>query len=273
MVKLCISSLASVRAAIRSPIAPWQALQVREAEGGYLSIYYSDDLSPLAVRAITKPGDHKSDPNLETSTYGLFSTCSPSMRAGVRNSGVQCVFFGTRRDAGRALAGYMHFRWFTSAVSPRPNDFSLAADAIRFIHPAIPFPEVDRRCRTEISRRFRCMLRLTAKEAERIRDLVDGRHDATADYLSEIDRLERLNLLHTGYRYPTWQRVDGFSWDAAREYLAADASVPAAVSGNSSETGWWECVSCGGKFMNKALLRRCPKCGKLGSLKPAKELK
>ena len=53
------------------------------APAGFLSFYLRDELSALAVRGVTLPGNNKSDPNLETGTYGLFSICCQSMRAGI----------------------------------------------------------------------------------------------------------------------------------------------------------------------------------------------
>src|SRR5437868_15491701 len=114
------------------PNAPWQEIQ-NPTGAGYLSVYYSDDLSPLAVRFVTKPGDNKSDPNLETLTYGLFSTCSPSMRAGVVQRQYSYIFFTTKRAAGRVLSGFYHIQWYVPANSPRTNDFYLAADQAHFV--------------------------------------------------------------------------------------------------------------------------------------------
>ena len=53
---------------IKPPRSPWILLSSESDSGGYLSFYYSDDMSPLPVRWVTKPGDNKSDPNLETLT-------------------------------------------------------------------------------------------------------------------------------------------------------------------------------------------------------------
>ena len=67
---------------VMPPAAPWTALEVNTPATGYLSVYLSEDLSRLPIRAITRPYDNKSDPNIETGTYGLFSTCERAMRAG-----------------------------------------------------------------------------------------------------------------------------------------------------------------------------------------------
>ena len=140
---------------VAPPNAPWKELNSPEDAGSYMSIYYSDDLSRLPVRVITKPGDNKSDPNLETLTYGLFSTCSQSMRSGVVNRRSAYLFFATARKEGRVLTGYYHLRWFTDGVFDNARDYCLAADTARFIEKPIPLTEVDRRCGTNVSKWFR----------------------------------------------------------------------------------------------------------------------
>ncbi len=66
------------------PSSQWTQLHIAD-KGGFLSFYYSDSNSVIPVRDITRLGDSKSDPNLETKTYGMFSTCEEDMRRrGVR---------------------------------------------------------------------------------------------------------------------------------------------------------------------------------------------
>jgi hypothetical protein len=121
---------------------------------GYLSFYYSNDLSPLPVRWVTKPGDNKSDPNLETLTFGLFSTCSRGMRAGVVKHRAPYIFFFTNRGGERVLAGYYRVRWFCVG-SQGTGDWCLAADRAHFIKEPIPLAEVDRKLLTDFSQFFR----------------------------------------------------------------------------------------------------------------------
>src|SRR6266567_6553297 len=95
------------------PNSPWIPLKTEPRRGGYLSYHYSDDLSELAVRWVTKPGDNESDPNLETGTYGLFSTCSPRMRSGAVKNHIGTIFFCTRKDYTRVLSGFYQLGWYT----------------------------------------------------------------------------------------------------------------------------------------------------------------
>jgi hypothetical protein len=66
------------QSAAASPVGLWKPL----AGGGtgYLSFYYSEPLARYPIRHITRPADNKSDPNIETATYGLFSICERQMR-------------------------------------------------------------------------------------------------------------------------------------------------------------------------------------------------
>lgn len=257
---------------VEPPNAPWQKLLRAEARTGYLSIYYSDDLSPLAVRFVTKPGDHKSDPNLETGSYGLFSVCCPKMRAGVVKRGSEFLFFATSRAGTRVLAGYYHLQWYAQGVynGKGKDDYCLAADRIRFISEPIPLSKIDRRCKTNVSGWFRNMRLLSGEQCLRIAEILDSQPDATPDYLEEIDRLERFNLRHTGYRYPTWRQEHKFAWEFAGDFLDQTGQVegqPPKIL-NSSPSGQWRCLNCLGTVPSKALLKKCPLCKSIGTLQP-----
>jgi hypothetical protein len=250
--------------AINPPLPPWVPLTV-EDDAGWLSIYYSDDLSRLPIRFVTKPGDNKSDPNLETGTYGLFSTCSPGMRASIIRRGHPNIFFATRWQGQRVLAGMYHIAWYAPAASARKEDYYLAADEVYFVDEPIPLSRVDEACRTNCNRRFRGNLRLSAPECARIKRMLLRRANAVGDYVSEIDRIERFSLVHSGFRYPSWRRVDGFDWTHAIPHLKSVMAAKATVV-NSSTSGRWICSNCGQSLTNKALLRQCPYCGQLGTL-------
>lgn len=252
---------------IAPPHPPWKELQLSSEPGGYLSIYYSDDISRLPVRWVTKPGDNKSDPNLETLTYGLFSTCWRAMRSGIVTRGWPHLFFATSWKSRRVLAGYYRVRWYSEGALGA-GDYCLAADRARFIESPIPLKEVDRRCGTKISGPFRSVRLLEEDECKRMCRLVDAQPDMTHAYLNEIDRLERFNLMHGGYRYISWQQTEKFSWQYANKYFSASAESPSELVANASPSGIWKCSSCQKEVKNKALLKRCPNCGKLATLRP-----
>ncbi len=196
------------------PNPPWVPLAIREASGGYLSYFFNDDLSRLLVRAVTKVGDNKADPNLETKTYGLFSTCNKSMRKSIVNRGCRYLFFVTNRR-GRVLSGLYIVTWYASLSSDN-DDFCLAADSIWFVQHPIPLVEVDKACGTNVSRPFRTYLSVEADGCRKMESLLKRKPNTTGLYLSEIDRLERFNLKHGGYRYVTAKVRDSYSWDCVK---------------------------------------------------------
>jgi len=87
-------------------------------------------------------------------------------------------------------------------------------------------------------------------------------------YLFEIDRLEHLNQRYGGYRYVAWKQSEKFSWELAAKYVKSMAAFNTKDRVlNASPTSSWRCVECRAKIRNVALLKRCPECGKLGSLR------
>jgi hypothetical protein len=249
------------------PNAPWRKIKVSQLAGGYLSFHYSDDLSSLPVRWVTKVRDNKSDPNIETATYGLFSTCSPNMRKGVVKKGIRSIFFCTRRGGERCLTGFYHVGWYTQGPLGA-GDYCLAADRIHFVEHPISLVAVDKELGTKISKRFRGMRCLSPKECNELESLLLKQPDFTHRYLQEIDRLERFNLRYTGYRYVSWRQDRKFDWQYGAEYLKPTARAGPGVH-NSSASDSWTCSSCRTNVKNKALLKRCPHCGGLATLKPA----
>jgi len=194
------------------PNHPWKPLDICEASGGCVGSFLNDDLSGLPVRAITKVGDNKADPNLETKTYGLFSTCHKVMRKSIVKHGHRHVFFITNRGGVRVLAGLYLVKWY-APVSLDDNDFCLAADSIWFVQDPIPLVDVDRVCGTNVAHPIRGFKHIDAEQCRKTERLLKRRGNATGSYLSEIDRLERFNLKHGGYRYVTAKIRDSYSWD------------------------------------------------------------
>src|SRR5205823_2091966 len=115
------------------PRKPWHPLDANVDAGAYLSVYLSCDIARFPVRDVTRLGDNKSDPNLETLTYGLFSTCEPTMRKSIANRRIGAIYFLTRVESlGRVLVGMYDLGWFAEVDS---GDFALAARSARFIDP------------------------------------------------------------------------------------------------------------------------------------------
>jgi hypothetical protein len=250
---------------VEPPRTPWTDLESATDAGGYLTIYYSDDMSPLPVRWVTKPGDNKSDPNLETLTYGLFSVCAKSMRRGIVNRKSRYLFFATRRGECRVLCGYYRLRWYANGIFGT-DDPAIAADHARFTAKPIPLEAVDKELDTQLGRPFRGSLLLGARVCSELRRLIDTRPNAMSFYLAEIDRLERFNLRHGGYRYIGWRKSTCFSWADAKKYLAPSAT-PGPHPSNSTPSNLWRCEDCGGAVQHRALLKCCPHCGAPGTLR------
>ena len=259
---------------VKPPAAPWSPLRVAQPATGYLSMYLADDLSRLPVRHITRPHDNKSDPNIETGTYGLFSTCEHQMRSGIVNRGAQYIVFVCRWDGRRVVSGFYRLAWRAPGTlhSPKKADFVLAADTVHFINPPIPVSGLPEHLAAVAGTRFRLFKRLESAHTEELISILSGRPNALLEYLAEIDRLERFQAFHSGYRYVSWQQREPFTWDMAHRYLEPSASLNA--SPNQSATGTWLCANsaCGLYVVNQALLKRCPFCGSMGTLQPVTDL-
>ena len=256
------------------PAAPWSALQIIQPATAYLSMYLADDLSRLPVRHVTRPYDNKSDPNIETGTYGLFSTCERQMRSGIVNNGAQYIVFMCRWGNSRAVCGYYRLAWIAQGTLHSPNkaDYVLAADVVHFVNPPIPIADLPDSLALVAGTRFRLFKRIDRSHTQELISILSDRHNALPDYLGEIDRLERFQLFHSKYRYVSWQQLEPFSWNMAHRYLEPATGfndVP-----NQSAAGTWLCsaVACEKYVVNQSLLKSCPFCGSMGTLKPVTDL-
>lgn len=236
-------------------------------------MYLADDLSRLPVRHITRPHDNKSDPNIETGTYGLFSTCEQQMRSGIVKSGAEYIIFMCRWDGRRVVAGYYRLAWKApGTLHSKQTDYVLAADAVHFVNPPIPIADLPEHVASAAGTGFRLSKRVDSAQTQTLISILNDRSNALSDYLSEIDRLEQFQLFHSGYRYVSWQQREPFSWDMAGRYLQPGAGKE--VAPNQSSTGTWRCskVECEQFVISKALLKRCPFCGSMGTLQPIADL-
>lgn len=259
---------------VEPPNAPWRLLSHADPPTGYLAFYISDDLSSVPVRAVTLPRNNKSDPNLETGTFGVFSICEREMRTSIVKNGVRFIFFITRRKNSRAITGFYDVRWFCeSPFGSNDADYALAAHRQHFVLPAVRIEDLPRRLRASASRRFRSFKRLAPTETAELLNLLAGKPDRRLAYLAEIDRLERFNKYHSGYRYVDWLQPEPFSWETAQEYLLANNGKSKEKRMlNSSPTGFWQCRVCRLFVRNKALLKKCPHCSRIATLRPVMAL-
>jgi hypothetical protein len=110
-------------------------------------------------------------------------------------------------------------------------------------------------------------MRIEESIASRLRAAIDAKPDRTERYLAEIARLERMSLSRTGFRYPTWDRVEPFSWEEVEPYLSDLTDQEAGA--NTSDSGLWICTACQARIVNKARLKVCNVCRSRGTLVPA----
>jgi len=213
---------------VRPPKAPWLPIEPEDKSGGALSFYYSDTNSNLPVREVTRTDDNKSDPNLETMTYGLFSTCERGMRKGIVTRGIQYLFFCTNRGGIRVLTGYYKIGWYFkgppvpgySATGRVLDDYALAASEGKFVTSGFPLRDLtDYLKGVRIDNRFRDFKYINQQTAELLASLIDEAGDETQVYLEEIKRLEKLNYANHGFVYKNWERKKGFGWDMAPSYM------------------------------------------------------
>lgn len=245
----------------------WHPLE--DSGRGYLSVYYSEGMARFPVREITRPGDNKSDPNIETGTYGLFSTCEPTMRNRIVNDGAATVFFITTHRRGRVLTGYYHVGWFTEGTQGAINrDFALAARRLRFIAP-VPVAELPHPAGELASAQFRTMKPLQPDVVALLRGFCDSQSDETSSYLEEVKRIERFAQAQTGLAYPSWGRQEGFTWSDADDYYQTDADLSQVP--NSSKSHKWRCRECDHVIRSAALLKKCPLCKRMATLQPVQE--
>ena len=253
------------------PGEPWQPLT--DQGSGYLSYYYSEPLARWPVRQITRPGDNKSDPNIETGTYGLFSTCEPHMRNRiVAGRPRHCLLRDAPSQSSRprVLTGYYHVGWFTEgAFGAVNNDYALAASTMRFFSP-VSADDLPPALAEAVGARFRTYRRLDAVLTGALKTFCDAQPDRTTRYVEEVRRIERFAHARSGFAYPSWARDGGFSWADAAGYYPDNTSSPAKVP-NSSKSSRWRCSECDYVIRSGALLKRCPLCKANSTLKPAED--
>lgn len=281
------------------PNDPWEAHNSSDDAQSYLTLYYcEDDISMYPVREVTKVNDNKSDPNLETMSYGLCSTCTRDIRSGLVKNNRPYLFFCTNYQGDRHLAGYYHIGWFSLGRPLLTNyrdgsiqdDYRLVADVMHWVYPPISFETVAEETGFDgIQSGFRKKL----VSPDRTADLITLLHqfeDYSKEYIEEIHRLERINKRFHNFRYPTWKREESFDWNSVQNYVEMagtdedkenkviieqkidefDVDRNLTTSENVSE---WFCLLCEHEFENEAPLKLCPNCDNGGGIIPSRAIK
>lgn len=263
----------------RPPGFPWIELNPDPQAPSYLCFYYVSKFSPLPVRDVNRLkksaglpiADNKSDPNLETKTFGLFSTCECDMRRGVVNRRAPYLFFfgqcRTPSGTERCVTGFYTLKWYSHGGT-HAGDFCLAADRCHFVKTPIPFSSVNRHLGTTLSARNPRLMTLIAPNRSRmLADLLESQEDVSDDYIREIKRLEMLNSnLTDGLKYVNFARRNSFCWEDIGNYpqLGQESTQPRRVNQTSENS--WNCDICHTVSFSPSLLRLCPHCGSSGTL-------
>ena len=117
---------------------PWKPINFPDEPQGSLVYYFSDDRCKLPVRHVTREGDNKADPNLETGTYGLFTTCYFPSRKQIFGNQRKWLFFTTKHayTGGDVIPGFYTLSHYAQHPG-RLNDYAFAAETVHFVEEPI----------------------------------------------------------------------------------------------------------------------------------------
>lgn len=255
------------------PLDPWQPFDVPDEPEGSLVYFLSDDSCRLPVRHVTKIGDNKADPNLETGTYGLLTTCYNDSRTGTVDNQRRWLFFTTKHahSGTSVIAGYYTLSHY-AAHPGRERDFALRAEDIHFVEKPLITQDVYDELGFTSKPLPRGSKTLSYEQSQWLKAKLDQQPDATDQYIEEIHRLERVNKSRTGFRHIGLGTSDPFSWETA-DILLRDphpACVEEPPSGKKKPVDW-RCRACGAIIANAACLRVCRECRAVHTLELAED--
>ena len=193
----------------------WKKIKKSEKITGHIATYYSNDKAKLPVRDVKKLWDSKADPNIETGTYGVFTTCMPASRKNMVQRGDSYIFFFTNWKGKRYLTGYYELdKFIDTGITPTGNgkeykypDYGLTAKKTHFVKKPIPFTgelwsviEPDKCSNEKIEgygpRNFKA---IDEKLTKKLKTILDLQPDATKEYVKEIKKLEKDNVDRYGF--------------------------------------------------------------------------
>lgn len=267
--------------------SPWTEIDQDEGAGGMVSTIHSSKLASLPVRDITRLdqnfklnalADNKSDPNIETMTFGVFSTCEMRPRKKFVEDGRRYLFFRTKWQGQNSIIGYYDVKWHLSSQAPRyiqkgkridvVHEEMLAATHCHFVAKPVPLSQladiVDQEEKALAGRAIQ-PLKLSAAEALELKALLDEQPDASEQYLEEIERLEEYQRAnHNGIAYLNWPRKNGFSWVEARRPIEQagiqdweERKTQWNENGEELARNWWMCESCDTRMESHHTIKFC----------------
>lgn len=207
-------------------IVNWVEIPKNNAILGHIATYYSDQKANLPVRGIRKKWDSKADPNIETKTYGLFTTCMPSARKNIVENNESYIFFFTHWKGQRLFTGYYELgSYVITGLKPRAKgkprnypDYALLAKRMHFVRNGIPLTgklwsgiKLENFKGDHIDGYGpRNYTKIDEQTTLALKEMLDKQEDASNEYIEEMHKLEEENLKKYNYRYPSWQRKQGF---------------------------------------------------------------
>jgi hypothetical protein len=281
-----------------APNSPWVKSEARPT--GRLIYHYSADFARLPCRDVTKladtispdgvrRADNKSDPNLETLTFGMWSTCDQQYRQTIGDQAGRYLFFRTNWPTPNhpVLTGFYYVGWYLDSWYVAPpgrsrgarvvTDRFLAAQEAHFVAKPIPIADAaDLIGYDSADLRRRSVIEFEPNDAAALRNLLLEQPDHTKAFLDEIRRLEYCNLASTGRRYVNWDRTQGFSWLLAKPCvdLAArprPSNVVQAAWGHGVKNGVWACDGCQRTIASPRPIKLCSQCSDGGCFLPVAE--
>lgn len=255
------------------PGPPWVEHTVDPTAPSNINIYYSSERTRVPVRRVNEAANPKSDPNIETFSYGLCSTCTRDVRERIVDEGRPEIFFVTNVDGRRQLVGYYSIGWYSRGpVLPSfyrrgkiQADFRLVADRVELTYPTVDLQSFAREyaLEDELLTGFRKKT-VPGDVADLLRSAVDSGPDAYEKYVNAARRLEQYNQQHYGTTYPNWGRTGSFTMETIEEYVHPPETI------DVERFPWddyeyenkerWECYQCSYEFTNGAPLKLCPEC-------------
>ncbi len=253
---------------MRPPKPPWKRHKRNGEADSAIMTYYSSELSRLPIRAVERldkgAPDNKQDPNLETRTFGLFSTCKRKLRSGIQSQKRPNLFFVTNTGEGRAITGYYEIGWY-APIPDLQRDIALAADVAYFVEQPIPIDKANKQCGTELSSSARSLKYPSPTSSRLLKRLLKKQPNALNEYVAETRRVETLLLARTGFTNKNLRRDSHFTWEDAKP-IFVDMALPATENlSTDSPTNEWHCVKCSKRHISRRKLALCPNCNAPGA--------
>ncbi len=213
----------------------WKRIVPNKKPTGHIAYYYSDDDASLPIRAVRKKNDNKSDPNIETKSYGMFSTCMPPARKNMVKRNDSYIFFFTKWMGKRMFTGYYELSsYLNTGITPirggkesNFSDYALLAKHTHFIKNGIPLTGkkwskivLDKIKNKEIKGYGpRDFSKIDSAITMKLKKILDRHSNITKEYVREIKKMEKENFVNDKMCYPTWGRKTGFTKTNFRDFV------------------------------------------------------